>query len=96
MQANTIGLGIALSVAAALVGCAPGGYAQWSDYRQQQANDSATLSERNAEAAQWQAQQGDYSGANLSQAAADDQAARAQQEQAHANRDRFLSNFELH
>ena len=43
-----------------------------------------------------QARQEDYSGAQLSLPAAGDQAAQAQQEQAQADRDRFLSIFELH
>ena len=93
MRARTIGLGIALSVAAGLTACSPEGYADWSNYRQQQAADSAALSQRNMEAAQWQAQHGDYAGAQQSQAAADAQAAQAQQEQAHANRDSFLSRY---
>lgn len=93
MRASSVGLGIALSLAAGLAACSPGGYADWSNYRQQQANDAAVLSQRNAEAAKWQAQQGDYNGAQQSQAAADAQAEQAQQEQAHANRDRFLSGF---
>jgi hypothetical protein len=95
MRTHSIGLGLALSVAAGLAACSPGpeGYADWSNYRQQQANDSAYLSQRNAEAAQYQAQQGDYNGAQQSQAAADAQAAEAQQQQSHADRDRFLSGF---
>lgn len=93
MRIRTIELGMILSVAAGLAGCSPGGYADWSNYRRQQAADSAHLSQLNAQAAQWQAQQGDYAGARRSQEAADAQAAQAQQEQAHADRDRFLSGF---
>ena len=84
---------IALALVACLAGCTPEHYAQWSSYRQQQANDDAYLSRRNAEAAQWQAQTGDLRGAQLSQDAANDAAARAQQERAHATRDQWLSQF---
>jgi hypothetical protein len=93
MRARTIRLGLVVSVVASLAACTPGGYADWSNYRQQRANDAANLSKLNGQAAQWQAQQGDYAGAQQSQAAADAQAAEAQQEQAHADRDRFLSGF---
>lgn len=83
-----------VAVAALIVaGCTPIRYAQWSSYRQQQANDDAYLSQRNAEAARWQSQVGDYHGAQLTRDAASEAAAKAQQERAHAARDRWLSQF---
>lgn len=90
---GALGMGLALSLG--LAGCVPGpaGYTGWSAYRQQQANEHAYLSQRNAEAAQAQAQRGDYRGAQLSQAAAEDQAVQAQQERNHAARDLWLSQF---
>ncbi len=85
---------IVMALAAlAIAGCTPERHAQWSNYRQQQANDDAYLSQRNAEAARWQLQMGDYRGAQLTEDAANEAAARAQQEQAHAARDRWLSQF---
>lgn len=85
----------ALALVGSLAGCGPGpsGYAEWSSYREQRANRHAYLARRNAEAAQWQAQMGDYRGAQLSQSAADNETSQAQQEQAHAARDRWLSRF---
>jgi hypothetical protein len=95
MHPRTIILGIALAAAGWLAGCAPGpaGYAGWSQYREREANEHAYLAHRNAEAAQWQAQKGDYYGARQSQMAAQEEADQAQQAQAHANRDRFFSGF---
>ncbi len=95
MHSRVVGLVMALAVADGLAGCVPGsaGYAGWSDYRQQQANEHAYLSQRNAEAARSQAQRGNYRGAQLSQAAAEDQAAQAQQDRDHAARDRWLGQF---
>jgi hypothetical protein len=95
MRSRVVGLGMAVAVAGALAGCVPGsaGYAGWSEYRQQQANEHAYLSNRNAEAARWQARRGDYRGAQLSQAAAEDQAVQAQQDRDHAARDRWLGQL---
>jgi hypothetical protein len=94
MRSGMLGFMIAAAVACGLAGCAPGGYASWANYREQQAIDHAYLSQRNAEAAQWQTEMGDYRGAQQTQAAAHEEAARAQQEQAHAARDRWLSRFQ--
>ena len=90
-----ITLGMALTAAGALVGCVPGpaGYAGWSEYRQKQAGEHAYLAQRNTEAAQFQARRGNYKGAQLSQAAAEDQATQAQEERNHAARDRWLGQF---
>lgn len=95
MHPRIITAGMALAFVGGLAGCSPGpgGYAEWSDYRQHQANDDAYLSQRNTTAAQWQAQSGDYQGAQLSQGAADAEATKAQQEQAHATRDQWFSQF---
>lgn len=95
MRLNMIGCGIALGAAALLAGCAPGpgGYAAFSNYRQQQADQHAYLARRNEQAARWQSATGDYYGAQRSEEAAGAQAAAARQEQAHANRDRLLSGF---
>ena len=84
---------VVASTVLVLGGCSPDLYAQWSSYRQQQANDDAYLSQRNAEAARWQSQAGDYHGAQLTQDAATEEAAKAQQERAHAARDQWLSQF---
>jgi mannitol-1-phosphate/altronate dehydrogenase len=95
MRARVVGLGMAVAAAGGLTGCVPGsaGYAGWAEYRQQQANEHAYLSQRNAEAARLQAQRGNHEGARLSQAAAEDQAEQAQQERNHAARDRWLGQF---
>lgn len=95
MDSRIIAVSLTLAFVSGLAGCSPGsgGYAEWSDYRQHQANDDAYLSQRNADAAQWQARSGDYQGAQLSQSAADAEAAKAQQEQAHATRDQWFSQF---
>jgi len=95
MRARVIGLGIALAAAGGLAGCAPGpaGYAGWSNYRQQQAGQHAYQAQRDAQAAQWEARNGNYYGAQQAQAAANAQAQAAQDEQSHAARDRFLSGF---
>jgi len=95
MRSRVVGLGVAVAVAGGLTGCVPGsaGYAGWSEYRQQQANEHAYLAQRNAEAARFQAQRGNYRGARLSQAAAEDQADQAQEDRNHAARDRWLSRF---
>jgi hypothetical protein len=95
MRSRVVGLGMALAVAGGLTGCVPGsaGYSGWSEYRQQQSNEHALLARRNAEAARWQAQRGNYRGAQLSQAAAEDQADQAQQDRQHAARDRWLGQF---
>jgi hypothetical protein len=64
MHPRIITAGMALAFVGGLAGCSPGpgGYAEWSDYRQHQANDDAYLSRQNATAAQWQVQSGDYQG----------------------------------
>jgi hypothetical protein len=95
MHLRLITAGMAMALVGGLAGCGPGpaGYAEWSDYRQHQANDDAYLAQRNASAAQWQARAGDYQGAQLSQSAANAEAAKAQQEQAHAARDQWFSRF---
>jgi hypothetical protein len=95
VRSRVIGVGVALAAAGGLTGCVPGsaGYAGWSEYRQQQASEHAYLAERNAEAARFQARRGNYRGAQLSQAAAEDQAEQAQEERNHAARDRWLSQF---
>jgi hypothetical protein len=95
MRSRWIGWGVVLALAGGMAGCAPGptGYAGWSGYRQQQASDEAALARRNGEAAQWQAQSGDYWGAQQSQAAANAEAGQAQRDAAHASRDRWLSGF---
>lgn len=95
MHSRIIGLAIGLAAAGGLAGCAPGpaGYAGWSNHRQNQADFHAEAAQRNADAAQWQAAQGNYWGAQQSQAAANAEAAQAQQAQSRANRDRWLSQF---
>lgn len=95
MRARIALLTAAVGLAGGLAGCAPGpaGYAGAADYRQQQADQHAYLSNRAGQAAQWQAQSGDYWGARQSQGMASDQAAAANQEQAHANRDRWFSSW---
>ena len=95
LRSLVTGLGIALAAAGVLAGCVPGtaGYAGWSEYRQQQANEHAYLAQRNTEAAQAQVRRGNDQGARLSQAAAEDQAAQAQEERNHAARDRWLGQF---
>ncbi|HJS85855.1 MAG TPA: hypothetical protein VJ779_10375 [Acetobacteraceae bacterium] len=95
MRSRVVGLGMALAVAGSLTGCVPGtaGYAGWSEYRQQQAAEHAYLAQRNAEAARFQARRGNYRGAQLSQAAAEDQSEQAQEERNHAARDRWLGQF---
>ena len=95
LRSRVFGLVMALAAAGGLAGCVPGpaGYAGWSEYRRQQASEHAYLAQRNAEAAQFQARRGNYQGAQLSQAAAEDQAAQAQEERNHAARDRWLGQF---
>ncbi|MBV9775460.1 MAG: hypothetical protein JO143_00280 [Acetobacteraceae bacterium] len=95
MRSRVVGLGMALVAVGALAGCVPGraGYAGWSEYRQQQANEHAYLAQRNTEAAQAQARRGNDQGARLSQAAAEDQSTQAQEERNHAARDRWLGQF---
>ncbi|MBV8614883.1 MAG: hypothetical protein JOY66_14125 [Acetobacteraceae bacterium] len=95
LRSRVFGLVMALAAAGGLAGCVPGpaGYAGWSEYRQQQASEHAYLAQRNAEAAHFQARRGNYQGAQLSQAAAEDQAAQAQEERNHAARDRWLGQF---
>jgi hypothetical protein len=95
MRMRIAGCTVALAAAGLLAGCAPGpgGYAAYSNYRQNQARQDASLANKNAAAAQWQAEHGDNYGAQQSQAAANAAASAAQDEQAHANRDRLLSGF---
>jgi hypothetical protein len=93
MSIRIVAAWVSLALAGSLAACTPGHYARWSSYRQKQADEDAYLSQRNAEAAQWQTQMGDYRGAQLSRDAANDEAARAQQERGHAARDRWLSQF---
>ncbi len=95
MGLRMIGLGIALTVAGGLAGCAPGpgGYAGWSNYREHQASAHASAAHRDAQDARWQAERGNYWGAQQSQAAANAEAARARQEHEHAAKDRWLSQF---
>jgi uncharacterized protein HemX len=94
-RSRVVGLGMVLAAAGCLTGCVPGsaGYAGWSEYRQQQASEHAYLAQRNVEAARFQARRGNYQGAQLSQAAAEDQAEQAQEERNHAARDRWLSRL---
>ncbi len=98
MRSRIIGIATALAVAGGLAGCAPGpgGYAGWSHYRQQQANQHAYQAQRDAEAARWHAAHGNYQAAQQAQAAANAEARQAQGEHAHAQRDQWLSQFQLH
>lgn len=95
MHARIIGLTAAFALAGGLAACAPGpgGYAGWSDYRQHQAYEHGYAAQRDAQAAQWEARHGNYYGAQQSQAAANAESARAQDAQAHAERDQWLSHF---
>ena len=93
MWSRMVGLSIALAAAGVVAACAPGGYAGYAQWRQQQADESAYLARQNRAAANWQAAEGNYYGAQQSQAASDEAAAEAQQQQAHANRDSFFSNL---
>jgi hypothetical protein len=94
MWSRIIGLGVALAAAGGLAACAPGGgYADYAQWRQQQADQSAYLARRNQAAANWQAAEGNYYGAQQSQAAANEAAGEAQAQQSHADRDAFFSNL---
>ena len=95
MQSRFIGAGLGLAVALGLARCAPGpgGYAGWSDLRQHQASEHAYRAQRESAQAQWQAEHGNYWGAQRSQAAANAEADQAQAAQDHAARDRWLSHF---
>ncbi len=86
-------LAIAFATAAGLSGCVPGpaGYAGWASYRQQQGDHHAQRSHRNAEMAQVRLRSGDHVGAQMWEAAAEDEAMEAQQAHNHATRDRWLS-----
>ena len=97
MWSRIVALGIALATAGGLAACAPGGYgyADYAQMRQRQADQSAYLARQNEAATNWQATQGDYYGADQSQSAANEAAAEAQRQQAHANRDSFFSNLGL-
>ncbi len=84
MRSSIVEFGAAVGImliASSLAGCVAGsaGYAGWAAYRQQQANDHAHLSQRNTAAARAQARSGNYSGARLLEAAAEDEAVQAEE-----------------
>jgi len=95
MKPRLIAFGCALALAGGLAGCAPGpaGYAGWAEHRQNQADRHAYAAQRDSQAAQWEAANGNYYGARQSQAAANAEAARAQDAQDHAAKDRWLGQF---
>jgi hypothetical protein len=95
MRSRIITIGLGLAIAGGLAGCEPGpaGYAGWSNYRQQQADEHAAAARHDAAAADYEARSGHEWSAQRAQAAADAHAARAQEEQDHAARDRWLSQF---
>lgn len=95
MRAGTLWIALGLGTVGMLAGCAPGpeGYAGFANYRQQQANQHAYAAQRDQQAAQWEAQSGNYYGAQQSQAAANVESNRAAADQAHANRDSFFGNL---
>ena len=95
MRTGILWIALGLGTVGMLAGCTPGpgGYAGYANYRQQQADQHAYAAQRDQQAAQWQAQSGNYYGAQQAQAAADAQSNQASADQAHANRDRFFGGL---
>ena len=94
MRAGTYGLRLGLEPRQrSPVARRAGGYAGFANYRQQQADQHAYVAQRDQQAAQWEAQSGDYYGAQQSQAAANVQSNQAAADQAHANRDNFFGSL---